>query len=215
MKEIDRDALREQLHAGDPYRGEEMPAPDVARIKARMRATAGGARVRSNWIPAAAAAMIAVAVALGTWVNSHPSSTEEPLALPEPASADGSLVSESRPEPLPDAPPDAPQDTDASMVDDAAQTEFVAVQPAPASPQTVERRPAAIAPVEPMGEVGAAVAEMTVAADDTPRGESRRIQFTARGGTRVIWTLDPDFEPRTTSKDAPPARRQQGANDKW
>jgi len=191
MNHLDRDSLRARLRAGDPYQGEPMPGSNAARIRARMRAAAEGGHALPSWVPAAAAAMVAV-VALGVWLGSRPSTPEGQL----PGTPDGAAVAE-----LPSEPVTTSQ---LPQVPETVQTEPAVVHPAPALPELAAAGPMVMAPPE-----------TAVAADQAPRTETLRIRFTAPGGTRIVWTLDPDFDPGTTRNDAPPARHQQGANDKW
>jgi len=189
MNDLDRDPLRERLRAGDPYQGEPMPGPDAVRIRARMRAAAEGGYAMPNWVPAAA--MVAV-VALGVWLGSRPSTPEGQ----SPATPDGAAVAE-----LPSEPVSTSQ---LPQVLETVQTEPEVVHPAPALPELAA-----------VGQQASAPSEIAVAADQAPRTEARRVRFTAPRGTRIVWTLDPDFDPGTTHNSAPPARHQQGANDRW
>jgi len=205
MNDLDRDDLRARLRAGDPYQGESMAAPDSARIQARMRAVAANARVGPNWIPAVAAAALVTVVALGIWAGSRPSTTVE--TLPAPATQGSAAVAELPADPV--ATPELPP------VRESQRTGPAAVQSAPAPLASAESRRLADAEPQTAAAENAAQGETIVAAADAPRTEARRIQFTARRGTRIVWTLDPDFDPTTTRNDAPPVRHQQGANDKW
>ncbi len=202
----DRDSLRERLQASDPYQGEPMPAPDVARIKTRMRASAGDKHARPSWIPVAAAAAVVAVVALGIWAGSRSLPTEESLAWPELATTEGAA---------PELPSEPVPATDLPPVGELAQLGLVAVQPAPELPASAESSQQGAAPSETAGAADLPLAETTLAVNDAPPAAARRIQFTARRGTRIVWTLDPDFEPSTTRNSAPPARQQQGANGKW
>jgi hypothetical protein len=195
MSDLENDSLRAQLRAGDPYRGEPMPTLDAARVKARMRAAVAGVHVRLRWIPAAAAAAMATVAGLGVWVISRPSIPEQTLAAPSPATAGVTGVSES-----PDETVSRPK---TRLAGPTTQLDPADALAALAHPELAEAGPVAVAPPE-----------LAVAADQPPRTEARRIRFAAPRGTKIVWTLDPDFEPRTTH-DAPLSRHQQGANDQW
>jgi hypothetical protein len=209
MNDLERDSLRARLREGDPYQGEPMPAPDAVRIKARMRERATSQRGRPYWMLAAAAAGMAVVGALGVWVGPPPSTTEEPLPLSPQVSAPrgGDAVADVSTDPVvvPESPP----------AREPGRPGLAATQPAPASPVAVEPRRVATAPPQVASTDHVAQATITVAAIDPPRAKTRHIQFTAPRGTRIVWTLDPYFEPSTTRTDEPPARHQQGANGKW
>lgn len=206
MNDLERDSLRARLRAGDPYQGEPMPTPDAARIKARMRSAAAvGPRIRPRWIPAAAT-MVAV-VALGIWAASRPSTTQAPLPLAAPATSGGDVVAES--------PSDAFSIPELPSVPEPARDGLAVAQQAPAIPAPAESGLVAVAPPETAEAAPGAVATTTVAAADPPPAAARRIHFTAPRGTRIVWTLDPDFDPSMTRNGAPTARHQQGANGKW
>jgi len=207
MTDLDHDSLRARLRAGDPYQGESMQGPDAARIRARMRAAAVDAQVRPNRILAAAAVAIVTVVALGVWVGSRPSTTEEPTPLPLPATSDGAAVAE-----LPAEPVSAPQPPSVAA---PTRPGLAVVHPAPALPSPREHGLVVIAPPDTADATQVAPTGNTVAATETPRTEARHVQFIAPRGTRIVWTLDPDFEPSTVRNDARQARHQQGANGKW
>lgn len=205
MNEFNRDALQSRLRAGDPYQGESLPASDAARIKAQIRAGAPGARVRLKWMPAAAAAAMVAVVALGIWLGSRPSMTEEPSMSPSTAVSAGAGG--------PDAPPPI-SIPETQPVGEPARASLAVVHPAPAPPARAEDGPAFTRPGS-ASETEVALAAVSAAASATPTAAARRMQFTARGGTRIVWTIDPDFEPSMTRTDAPTAPHQQGANGKW
>lgn len=190
MNDLDRNSLQAQLRAGDPYQGEDMPAAHARRIRTRLRAAGSGRFERRTWLAAAAAAALAAVIGLGTWAASGPAVPREqaPTTAGEPAEP------EARSGPLTTA--ELPRARETARV-------------APPSVRRAPRLPVAT-------EVSLAVPPVVADADrEPPRSEARRIQFTARRGTRIVWTLDPDFEPNTIRTEAPTAPRQQGANDPW
>ena len=201
MNDRERDSLRARLRAGDPYGGEPMPGPAAARIRARMRAAALGARGRPYWIPAAAAAAMVTVVVLGVWQGtgrSHP----EQASLP--ASPPAALT-----------PPDENGVAESPGAEPTATMELPRVRPTGPADLAVTHPESALAAVAVDRLPAVAPPETAVTAPETMRTGVRRVQFTAPGGTRIVWALNPDFDPNMTRNGSPPARHQQGANGKW
>ena len=202
MNDLYRDSLRARLRQGDPHRGESMPALDAARVKARVRAATTGATARPTWIPAAAVAATVTVVALGVWTGSRPG-TRAPASATA-AGGNGSAAAPAEPaEPV--APVAAPQ---SQLAPGLGQRQPAVVHAAPALPE-----PAPAATLLALPE--AATAAQGAPPTEAQRAEVRRVRFTAPRGTRIVWTLDPDFEPGTARDGAPSAPHQQGANERW
>ena len=86
-------------------------------------------------------------------------------------------------------------------------------EPAAAAPQTAAVGPDAVASIDPQpapdaatGSTGA-VSAITASSPTDQEARTRTVQFTAPRGTRIIWTLDPEFE---SPISGPPARQEQG-----
>lgn len=84
-----------------------------------------------------------------------------------------------------------------SNLADAGATDPVAVEVEPAAPTSSEPAPVATPFTQPEDTTAAAVNDPS-----PPDRQARTVQFTAPGGTRIIWTLDPDFELSTAGGDA-------------
>jgi len=172
---IDRDKrdddLRELLREWDPARDDEGLAPTEA---GRMRRAVVEASVRrSAWAPrlawgsAAAAALLLVALA-----------------------GRGLLWETRSPLPAVDKTPGVGGPGDGSPT--VTPTTAAPASELPAIPPVTEPAATAAAssapgPVEPERVVTASLPEAV------PARDPRQIQFTAPGGTRIIWTLDPEF----------------------
>ena len=195
------DELRKLLNLGDPA-GDGHP-PDAQEIAAMRRtvlnAVDTGAATRpwlsSSLVTAAATvavALIALAILLraGPWgavlqPETGPSTPAEtaPAASIDPAATAAesptAVAAERSSEPSPE---EVPQGMEPQAASEAA----VAELPEAAANQ----RPEVAA-----GELTLAAVEesLDIAAPVAAR-ERRTVQFTAPGGTRIIWTLDPDFQ---------------------
>lgn len=160
-------------------------------------------RMRPAWMrPALALAAIGI-VALGLWTlaGQPPAQPAEPVAdagaAPTPP-AEPSVVNPGQPSAIPHQPAVIPDDP-------AVSSDRPAVSPdqpvaATSDPQTM--------PV-PAPSPGEALAATVAATNDPspPNVRARTVQFTAPRGTRIIWTLDPDFESPIAGREA---RQEQG-----
>ena len=193
------DELRKLLNLGDPA-GDGHP-PDAQEIAAMRRtvlnAVDTGAATRpwlsSSFVTAAATvavAHIALAILLraGPWgtvlqPETGPATPAEtaPAAPIDPAAAESPSAVAAEPS-LEPSPEEVPQGMEPQAASEAA----VAELPEAAANQ----RPEVAA-----GELTLAAVEesLDIAAPVAAR-ERRTVQFTAPGGTRIIWTLDPDFQ---------------------
>jgi hypothetical protein len=226
MTEVERNTLRDQLRAGDPYDGTDMPAADVDRVRAALRAAGEPPSVR--WMPLAAAAAGAV-LALAVWTVSNTESTRvvpnldgEPTT-PAMASPDRRAPDSVAAEPAPSVLGTAERE---GVVDDrVAAAGDVAGAATPAAPRRaadteVAGGEARVAGLTPLADDGGAAPEPAAVdipavgtrAATTTSPAPRNVRFTAPRGTRIIWTLDPAFESRTESSTARPTRDQQGAD---
>ena len=185
----DDDRLRTLLRRGDPAgsKPEGLAGPALARMRARVvGAAADRPRLTLGtfaWATGAAAALLlVVAIALrpeGPAPSSSGRFPEEPRAVNAPAS------------PPPEA---ASEPAAASIVPLAAAApgdapEGAGGEPSP-KPVTGSRSPRVASVAWPPG-VGA------LDASTTALGSARKpltVQFTTPAGTRIIWTLDPEFK---------------------
>lgn len=183
----ERDPVGRKLRQGDPYDGSPMAPADVARARARMLEAAVGRRTAGSRIPATAA-VAAVLAAVGLWLYSPDGGERVPVS--------------SGPAPMP------------VPASDAAAGEPVQSRRAP----VVRTAPALPAVAAPVAEVAVA-APTTEALPQTQvvAGEARRsrrprsVQLTAPRGTRILWTLDPDYEPASGVDAGRLEQAQQGA----
>jgi hypothetical protein len=164
------EALRELLRRGDPVGDGREPTPEEVALMRRevldATRTRSGAALLHWWRPAAAvAAMVVMALAAWLVLRDADSTTPIPHETRETAAATGP-----GPETV-EAAPAEPQPTHDSMTDDAHETEQVRIAAAGTAPPGTE-----------------------VSATTTEDRSARTIRFTTRNGTRIIWTLDPDFE---------------------
>jgi len=168
------DELREVLRGWDPARGDVGLDPAEA---ARMRrAVVEAGTRRPAWVPRLAWGSLAAA------------------ALVLVALAGRGLVRETAPEPPPAVattpgatePGEEPTTLAAATPPDSPEPEPLPIPPA-SEPAGVTVASSAAAPVVPEPVVTANLPEAAAARDP------RQVQFTAPGGTRIIWTLDPDF----------------------
>jgi hypothetical protein len=170
------EALRELLRRGDPAGDGLEPTPEkIARLRSQVL-DAAGTRVSSPrlpwWRPAAAVTAVVVVV-LAAWLVLRDADPPAP-ALRQAQEATGGT----EPQPLfaealpaePAGPPE-PQPLDDASTSGFHDTEQVRIASATTDPRGTD------APL--------------AAAEDR---SARTIRFTTRNGTRIIWTLDPDFE---------------------
>lgn len=155
---------------------------------------AAPAWMRPPWMrPALALATIGI-VALGLWALVGP----PPAAPPEPVADAGADAAPSPPA----EPPVVNPDQAAEIADQRA---VISARPAP-----IPDQPVAAAPNLPAMTVPAARPAETVAVTNDPSPpdvRARTVQFIAPRGTRIIWTLNPDF---VSPISGPDARQEQG-----
>jgi len=171
----EEDRLRALLRRGDPAAGvaEGLPAHIAARMRARVVAAVSD-RHRPGFSPfvwaTAAAAGIVVIVAIAVRPEAPP-----PPGPPEPPASPPAVAY---------APPAAPTPLSTPVVTPPAERR-----------REVLEAGAQSAPVASLPRVGAAVGLPAVS---TPAVVSTRkpltVQFTTPAGTRIIWTLDPEFK---------------------
>ena len=162
--------LRDLLRRGDPAADDPgMPMEEIARLR-RTIVTTGGRRAALRG-PAAWAAVAAALLLLVLAVDrgGFPTHTPRPPGGPVPGS-------------IP-VPPPAPV---ATADPGGAPAPSVAAKPIPAGEARRPARPQP--PAEP------AAPAMAPGGDVTTARNMRQVQFTAPGGTRILWTLDPDFQ---------------------
>ena len=156
--------------------------------------------IRAEWTqPALALATIGI-MALGLWLFVGP----RPATPPTPVADAGTAAIPPPVEPAVVIPGQAAVVLDPrAMISD--QPAAVQDQPAP-----IPDQPVAAAPGPPAATVLAPTPAETVAATHRPSPpdvRTRTVQFTAPRGTRIIWTLNPDFVSPTSGPDA---RQEQG-----
>ena len=155
--------------------------------------------MRPEWTrPALTLAAIGT-VALGSWIV-----VGSPPAAPPAPVADAGTAS------IPPVEPPAVIPGQGAVILD--QRAMISDQPAAVQdqPAPIPDQPVATATGPPAATMPAPAAAETVAAthDLSPRDvRSRTVQFTAPRGTRIIWTLNPDFVSPTSGPDA---RQEQG-----
>ena len=196
------DDLRDLLRAGDPHQGERLDDVTAVRIRARMLDAARPASSRrARRVPVLAAATATVAVALlAVWL------WETPVPAIREAPAPEALAP--RFEPAMQAP-----EILVPRFEPATRAPDLVGPSAPALPASAPVAPAVVA------DGASAPAVATVVAESGPQTaaatrEARHLRFTAPGGTRIIWTLDPDFEASVVragaSSRSPEPEPQQG-----
>ncbi len=151
---------------------------------------ASSAWMRRPWMrPALALATIGI-VALSLWVLVGP-----PPAVPAGSVADAGVGAPSTPSVEPPV-----------MI--PGQPAVISDQPVPIPDQRVAAAPDPQAMTVPAPRPAEALAETAAPNDPSPPDiRARTVQFTAPRGTRIIWTLDPDFESPISGPDA---RQEQG-----
>jgi len=201
------DALGDLLRAADPAGITGQPGLDpIERANLRQRIIAAAEETpsadawnpvrgtdRPAWlVPAIAAAVLVTAVGLAVWslqggdTGTSGAVAGGPAALPQPTAP----VETTPAEPSTEA-PTLPQDafagdtpiTSATAVAEASPRAGVADEP-----QRTDEMPASV-------DVDTNPTAITVADNPSPPDrQARTLQFVAPRGTRIIWTLDPDFE---------------------
>jgi hypothetical protein len=185
--------LRSLLQEGDP--AADGLAPDVTELHRWRRQTLNAARVEPSspgWrrplVPLATLAGAAVVASLFLFLPLG-ENRMTPLDQPtqEPRIADGGLLPQSPALPLAQAQPQANQNSS------------VPPEPAPPARITPQSTPES-GPLEAGNRPTASSAPSTLTpppaapATDVVLATARTVHFTAPGGTRVIWTLNPELE---------------------
>ncbi len=216
------DALTRLLRDADPAADDPGLNPtEVAQMRREIiETTRGGiathrapigspAWMRPPWMrPALALATIGI-VALGLWVLAGPppepvadsgAASTSPAGPPGVIPGQSAVIPDQR-EVISDRPAVIP-DQRAVISDQPA---AIQDQPAP-----IPDQPVTAAPDPPAMTVAAPSPVETAAATNDPSPpdvRARTVQFTAPRGTRIIWTLDPEFE---SPISGPEARQEQG-----
>jgi hypothetical protein len=197
--------LRERLREGDPL-ADGMPAPhDLVRMRRRLLSTVAARqaedRVPGRWwlrspttrlVLAGSVVSLAIAAGAAVW-----------LLRPAPHAGHGSTPgSAARPAPLPPADQGpAEQETLHTAALPRGGIAGGPIAAAPTTPRSVSSA-ATGAPAAPPGTArprpqlntpGPTPAAGTPAFTDAAANRPRQLQFVTPGGTRIIWTLDPDF----------------------
>lgn len=168
-----RPDVGEVLRAGDPHQGQALDVAERQRILTHLRAAARVTPAASAFGPLAWAAMatavLAVAIAWLAWPGGPPVVPENVQAPALPAPPPTVVTAEESPAEA--TTPPAIVETTPEALHPALLAE--AVETAPTEPVAVE-----------------------IAASPSPRldRQPRSVQFTAPRGTRIIWTLDPEFD---------------------
>jgi len=206
-------ALTCLLRDADPAGGESELGPAE---RARMRqivTDAAGQRSRGwagdwrGWVqPAFAAATVITALGLGIWsIRSRPSD------VPAVVADAGGTPAQTTPATVPPAtPPASPLDNSPGPVTDFAASARPDTAEEPAADAAAEPAPPASTDPQTTIDAVAQPEATTVAAVDQPspsNRKSRTVQFTAPRGTRIIWTLDPNFESPVTGRE--PGKEQE------
>jgi len=181
--------LQALLRRGDPASDAvaELPASTLTRMRARV-VSAAASRPRIRMAPFAWAAAAAAGVLLLALVLLRP---EAPYRASPPASP-------GRPSGVA-APPGGPAEERAGQAEQGSHS--TTEPPVARAPKTVRQRTTSGASPSPLGEVPpAAGAPVPQGAPEVrsvtavpARSEPLQLQFTTPGGTRIIWTLDPEF----------------------
>ena len=211
-----RDEISHLLRRGDPYQGQELSGAERQRIRARMREVAGPPFLGLTTMRAGLAVMgVLSTLWLASWLQLPTAPEVEPV--PDVAVLVPSAV-DNDPRPLTAAVAD-PQNAAPTATSRLAAPGTAApgtAAPGTAAPGTAAPGTAAPGTAAPgtaaRRSVRSAVpashnATLTVAApalppvlDEIPPRPARALRFTAPQGTRIIWTLDPDFEPTETRR---------------
>jgi len=167
--------LRRLLKAGDPAAdGRDPDSTELGRWRRQaLTATEAASRTplwRRPWMPLAAAATAALLAVVFLLPSEQPGESSSLAIITQqvPAGVDASLPND-RPELATDAPAEAPGQQIPTLAQDPSPPRTASI-PTPA-PSRSDAPPAAV----------------VLAA-------SRTVRFTAPGGTRIIWTLNPDLE---------------------
>lgn len=214
------DALRDLLRAADPAAAERPELDPIERANLRRRVTAAAeenlaadtwsppwSSGRPTWlVPAMAAAVLVAAVGLALLsLHGGAGSSTETVAegvaptprasVPtEPSAAAPAGETPSFTAPATSTREAPPTETPRRTIADASGDAPVVAEPPPGAGNPAIDRPADEAADEP---AAATVADRPAVADtaapDTDR-RPRTVQFVAPRGTRIIWTLDPNFE---------------------
>jgi hypothetical protein len=170
------EALGELLRQGDPVGDGCEPTPEeIARMR-RQVLDAVGTHISGPWLPwwrPVAAVTAVVVVALATWLVLRDADRTHPALRRVQESAAGAEPQPQYAEAIPEAPagPPEPQPADDSLTDQVPEREQVRIASASTGPNGTQ-----------------------VSTTPTEDRSARTIRFTTRNGTRIIWTLDPDFE---------------------
>lgn len=222
------DGLRDLLRAADPAGTErpELDAIERANLRQRIIAAAreenlaadtwspGWSAGRPAWLlPAMAVAVLVAAVGLAVWslqggAGSPPGAVAEGVApIPQASVATEPAATAAAQETPPTTAPatsmgEAPlSEPPRQAVADASVDAPGIFEPQPGAGNPAIDQPAAQAATEPAAVTvadGPAVADSTT--PDTDR-QARTVQFVAPRGTRIIWTLDPNFESPITGHE--------------
>jgi hypothetical protein len=170
------EALGELLRRGDPVGDGCEPTPEEIAHMRRQVLDAAGTHISGPWLlwwRPAAAVMAVVVVALAAWVVLRDADSSSPATRRARATDNGAEQSAQIAETIPEEPagPPEPQPAGDSLTDQAPESEQVRI---------------ASANTDPNGT--------SVSTTPTEDRSARTIRFTTRNGTRIIWTLDPDFE---------------------
>jgi hypothetical protein len=200
--------LRERLCEGDPL-ADGMPAPhDLARMRRRLLSTVAARQGEDQvpgrwWLPAptrrlvlaGSVASLAIAAGAAAW-----------LLRPGPHAGHGSTSARSaaaRPAPLPpaDQGPAEPETLHTAALPRGG-ISGGPITAAPTAPRAVSASaatgaqapaPGTARPRPQLNTPGPTPAAGTPASTDATADRPRQLQFVTPGGTRIIWTLDPDF----------------------
>lgn len=187
--------LRARLRAGDPYDGTPMAEADATRIRARLRTAAGepaaAAAPFPYFRPVALAATLLLT--LGVWLYAPVGTLRDPATRPGPAESPAAT-----PEPPTSTEPPFPSWTPTVHAAPAVPERLVAAASDPAESEVATSAP------DP-------AATLVATTDPAPVAEARNLRLTAPGGTRIIWTLDPEFETDVARSSARRPIERQGA----
>lgn len=198
--------LRDLLRQGDPAADGSEPTPDeFAAMRRTMLNQVDTSPTKSAWLSwstmTVAATVTVAVIALAILLQVGPTGIV-PEPGPEPTvqqpPATDPLAASPRPEEPgePSSPSETaaepeqpPAGTPAGQVAEAAPTEGAQPGAQPGAQQAAPQP--GVAAAEPGAQLTA-----TAPPQETPPTDrqARTVQFTAPGGTRIIWTLDPDFQ---------------------
>ncbi len=196
-----RDEISHLLRRGDPYQGQELSGAERQRIRARMREVAGPPFLGLTTMRAGLAVMgVLSTLWLASWLQLPTAPEVEPV--PDVAVLVPSAV-DNDPRPLTAAVAD-PQNAAPTATSRLAAPGTAApgtAAPGTAAPGTAARRSVRSAvPASHNATLTVAAPALPPVLDEIPPRPARALRFTAPQGTRIIWTLDPDFEPTETRR---------------